>query len=322
MAHDGWPLIQAPGGPPGLLKTTALFQNKARSVRHGHRLFIVRASEGREKKRSKSLGDQLLDYIEGGPKLRKWYGAEEELPRDGGVAAKGAPGGEEDEGAGGDAVRDAVLVTDADSETGQLIVLQLILKRRRVVALVRDVRAARAAFGPYVEPVAGDVTNAESVRRALRTATSVICAGRVGVVPEIMRECGGDHLVLLSKAGAGGKRAATGLGGLLGGFGLKQVEQDEACAASAGVPYTIVRAGRLMDAPGGLGLVFSQAQGGAAADGSITREDAAAVCVRAVESPPQRALVFEVVNAKEGSDKRQDAADDFALLRETEAAAL
>lgn len=32
-----------------------------------------------------SFGDQLLDYIEGGPKLRKWYGQEEAAPRDGGI---------------------------------------------------------------------------------------------------------------------------------------------------------------------------------------------------------------------------------------------
>ena len=61
-----------------------------------------------------------------GPKLRKWYGEGERIPRDGGGMPEG-PEEEnllEDEEAG-----DAVLVTDADSPMGELIVLQLILAR-------------------------------------------------------------------------------------------------------------------------------------------------------------------------------------------------
>ena len=54
-------------------------------------------------------------------------------------------------GAEEDAVRDAILVTDADSDTGQLVVLSAILQRLRVRALVKDAKAATAAFGPYVE---------------------------------------------------------------------------------------------------------------------------------------------------------------------------
>ena len=54
-------------------------------------------------------------------------------------------------GAGEEVVRDAILVTDADSDTGQLVVLSAILQRLRVRALVKDAKAATAAFGPYVE---------------------------------------------------------------------------------------------------------------------------------------------------------------------------
>ncbi len=35
-----------------------------------------------------SLADQLLDVMEGGPKLRRWYGAEKKAPRDGSEAAQ------------------------------------------------------------------------------------------------------------------------------------------------------------------------------------------------------------------------------------------
>jgi hypothetical protein len=46
----------------------------------------VRAQEREPGRKPKlSFGDQLLDYIEGGPKLRKWYGQEEQAPRDGGI---------------------------------------------------------------------------------------------------------------------------------------------------------------------------------------------------------------------------------------------
>ena len=92
--------------------------------------------------------DQLTDYINGidatlrrkpnvllslrdsatvgGPKLRKWYG-EGELPVDGGNVADKMP--EPEDIAPEDTETDAILVTDADSATGEQIVLQLILAR-------------------------------------------------------------------------------------------------------------------------------------------------------------------------------------------------
>ena len=61
--------------------------------------------------------------------MRKWYGEGERLPRDGGgsledEAGNGAQAEEE-----APIVRDSVLVTDADSPMGELVVLQLILAR-------------------------------------------------------------------------------------------------------------------------------------------------------------------------------------------------
>lgn len=50
----------------------------------------------------------------GGPKLRKWYGAPDLLPKDGSDAE------DEDELPEENGVRDAVLVTDGDSEIGQV----------------------------------------------------------------------------------------------------------------------------------------------------------------------------------------------------------
>ena len=63
----------------------------------------------------------------GGPKLRKWYG-EGELPADGGSAVvEKMP--EPEDIPPEDVKRDAILVTDADSPTGEQVVLQLILAR-------------------------------------------------------------------------------------------------------------------------------------------------------------------------------------------------
>jgi len=68
-----------------------------------------------------------------GPKMRKWYGEGERLPRDGGAAmddddlnGAAAPATEEAEAP---VVCDSVLVTDAETPMGELVVLKLILAR-------------------------------------------------------------------------------------------------------------------------------------------------------------------------------------------------
>jgi len=101
------------------------------------RAVAARSSGGNNKP---SLGDDLLDFVTAGPKLRKWYGAGERMPRDGdGGEGEEEPGPPEPEAAGGG---DGVLVTDADSATGELVLLQLILARvPDVRALFRDITA-------------------------------------------------------------------------------------------------------------------------------------------------------------------------------------
>lgn len=159
------------------------------------------------------LGDELLDFMYAGKKLRKWYGAEGQvLPRDGRQPddEPEAPQEEEEE----PAVREYVAVLDADTSPMAeqarpacapcchlakdaafaprsnwhcgnstwcqqhsafsdarghrcarahppavhppprlQVVLQLILNRTKIRALVKDAAAAKAAFGPYIEPV-------------------------------------------------------------------------------------------------------------------------------------------------------------------------
>lgn len=96
--------------------------------------------------------------------------------------------------------KDAILVTDADSPTGQLVVLSLILARKRVRALVRDAKEAKASFGPYVEPIVGEVKDRESVEKAMGEGVrAVIVTTRVGSVLDVARRAGVEHIVLLSQ---------------------------------------------------------------------------------------------------------------------------
>nr|XP_010936962.1 uncharacterized protein LOC105056453 isoform X3 [Elaeis guineensis] len=199
------------------------------------------------KKKETSFTDRILDYIEGGPKLRKWYGAPDRLPKDGGLEV-------ENESSEIEEVRDAVLVTDGESEIGQMVILSLILKRARVKALVKDKQAAVDAFGGYVEPMAGDINDRSFLTKALRGVRAIICPSNDGFFSDIGQMKGVQHIVLLSQ--------------------------------------------------------------GVAAKGKLSKEDAAVICVEALDAVPQRGLVFEVVN---GEEKVPDWKEWFAaLIKSTE----
>jgi hypothetical protein len=136
----------------------------------------------------------------GGPKLRRWYG-QGERPTDGGGMQRGSePAPQVDP----DAPRDSVLVTDADSPTGDAVVLQLILAgcamvaacicvlgvlrlvcsaslrwsacqecgcagrcRAKIRVLVRNAQQAVTGYGSYVTPITGDAGNQVSGKMRL-----------------------------------------------------------------------------------------------------------------------------------------------------------
>ncbi|KAH1066332.1 hypothetical protein J1N35_031319 [Gossypium stocksii] len=233
--------------------------------------------------------DQILDYIEGGPKLRKWYGAPELLPKDGPIVED-----QEEEDYPEDEVRDAVLVTDGDSEIGQMVILSLIVKRTRVKALVKDKRSANEAFGTYVESISGDTSNKVFVKKALRGVRAIICPNE-GFLSSIESFKGVEHIVLLSQLFF--YRASSGIQAIMKNNQRKLAEKDESVLMASGIPYTIVRAGMLQKTPGGTqGFSFEE---GCSASGSLSMEDAASVCVEALEVVPQARFTFEVVNGGE-----------------------
>lgn len=129
--------------------------------------------------------------------MRKWYGAPDLLPKDGGLTDQ------EDETPEADEIRDAVLVTNGDSEIGQMVILSLILKRARIKALVKDKRAALDAFGTYVESITGDASDRSFMTKALKGVRAVICPSNEGFLSDIGSMKGVEHMVLLSQDAVG-----------------------------------------------------------------------------------------------------------------------
>ncbi|XP_035816212.1 uncharacterized protein, chloroplastic-like isoform X2 [Zea mays] len=221
-------------------------------------LAVVRA----KRKDEASFTDRILDYIEGGPKLRRWYGAPDLLPKD------GAAEDEEDESQDIEESRDAVLVTNGDSEIGQMVILALILKRARTKALVKDKRTTEEAFGTYVED---------------------------GFFSEPIDLKGVQHIVLLSQLAV--YRNSGGLQAIMNSKLKTLAEKDEEVVLASGIPCTIIRTGSLQSTPGReRGFDFTE---GIASKGRISKEDAATICVEALNSIPLKTHIFEVANGKE-----------------------
>lgn len=77
----------------------------------------------------------------------------------------------------------------------------------------------------------------------------------------------------------------------------KLAERDEEVVLSSGIPSTIIRTGSLQSTPGGeRGFDFTK---GVAAKGRISKEDAATICVEALDGIPRKTLIFEVANGDE-----------------------
>ncbi|KAG6515415.1 hypothetical protein ZIOFF_025827 [Zingiber officinale] len=293
------------------------------------------------KKKEANFADQLLDYIEGGPKLRKWYGAPDLLPKDGDLE-------DDDESSEIEETRDAVLVTDGESEIGQMVILSLILKRLRIKAIVKDKRAAADAFGTYVESLVGDLNDKTFLTKTLRGVRSIICASDVCMLnsDRHMHHSPGSLISLIFDSDFCFCHRNDGLKGWLflghssnkrckphcssisgpqlayykgsGGFqaiinskARELADRDEKAVITAGVPYTIIRTGLLQSVPSG-NQSFSFSKGDAA-KGSLSKEDAAVICVEALESPPEEGLIFEVVN---GPERVTDWKVKFAALIE------
>lgn len=251
------------------------------------------------------LGDELLDFLQAGKKMRKWYGAGDMRSPRGPLPEPGKNDEEEEEEEEGEG--DAILVTDIEGAVGEQVLLQLILARATIRVLVKDVAAAKLAFGPYVTPIPGDVSSGPALRKALKGAGSVVAVGKLGALPQLLKTSGVSHAVLLSTVGSSAQ------GGLLGSLfqgadaAVLADERREAAIKASGVPFSIVRSEAIKQIPGGqAGIALQQQQqheqqGGSATRGNpISCEDLAAVLVATLRRPPTTGRVFKVMSTGPG----------------------
>ncbi|VAI53469.1 unnamed protein product [Triticum turgidum subsp. durum] len=191
--------------------------------------------------------------------------------------------------------RDAVLVTNGESEIGQMVILSLILKRARIKALVKDKRSTEEAFGTYVECMVGNIGDKSFTKKTLRGVRAVICPTDDGFFSDQIDLKGVEHIVLLSQLSV--YRNSGGLQAIMNSKLRKLAERDEEVVLASGIPSTIIRSASLETSPGGeKGFNFTE---GIAAKGKISREDAATICVEALDAIPQTTLIFEVANGDE-----------------------
>nr|ACN41221.1 unknown [Picea sitchensis] len=156
-------------------------------------------------------------------------------------------------------------------------------------------KAAVSAFGSYIEPIAGDITDKTSVKKALKGVRVIICTEKMGMLAEAKNLKGIEHIILLSQLAV--FKSGGGIQAFMNEKAKKLAEAGEIAVITSGVSYTIVRAGSLQDKPGGQrGFNFKE---GCAGKGTLSREDAAAICVEALDSPAKEGLIFEVVNGEE-----------------------
>jgi hypothetical protein len=115
--------------------------------------------------------------------------------------------------------------------------------RAKVRMLANDVAAAKAGYGPYVEPISADISGGGGLARALRNVRCVIALGRLGKLLPAAQQAGVEHIVLLSTAGerdghkGGGQICASSLSETEAGLRpRRQASRAAAVAAAAAEP--------------------------------------------------------------------------------------
>lgn len=195
----------------------------------------------------KGLGDELLDFMYAGKKLRKWYGEQDlVLPKDG-----GDPVEEWKEDPSNDTVpRDKVAILfPEESPMAEQVLLQLILLRAPVLVVTKNVAQAKAAYGSYV-----DVAKADSLPSSLKAAKAVVMCGPVSNKSiSMLNAAKVPYTVLLS--GAVATSGQSVFSALFASSETKELSSlsRETLVKESGVPYTIVRVDpqMLSNLPGG-----------------------------------------------------------------------
>lgn len=222
-----------------------------------------------------------------------------------------------------------ILVAGATGGTGQRVVEQLLQQGRRVRILVRDAAKAQALFGDALECHIAMVQDASAVAKAVYGVDYLVSA--IGArtrandplnTGETVDYIGNLNLVNAAKQYSVKQYVLVSTGGLAASVFEASLQQRpilewklkaEQVVQNSGVPYTIVRPGRLLNDEGGhLGTRSSQ---GDYQRGPITRDDVARVCVAALQNSVAQCKTLEVVN-DESTQPVQDWNAFFSALHD------
>ena len=209
-----------------------------------------------------------------------------------------------------------IVVFGGTRGTGLLIVRLLDRQGVLVRVLARNPARALAALGPTIEVVPGDLTKPETISPAVSNAAHIIftAGARSGYpVTEATVEATEYHGVLntlaaarkegftgrflyMTSSGVTRKSLATILLNLYKGNTLAWRRRAEDAIRASGVRYTIIRAGFLLNRPGGQhGIEVTQRALPLTLRYRIARADVAEVFAAALRHPRTERTTFEVV---------------------------
>jgi len=206
-----------------------------------------------------------------------------------------------------------VVVAGATGRMGRLVVKHLKAEGYEVRAMVRSLEKGRQVFGVDVTLVRADVTEPTTLPPLLAGADFVISAigvsGRGEASPKDVDYGGSLALIDASKSAGIKKFIMVTSGGVtwwihpvnwFSGGVLKWKRKAEQYLRVSGLTHVIVRPnGGLTDKPGNSNkIIFTQNDGFPSS--SISREDVAIVCVKALVHKVANNKTFEVKNSGDG----------------------
>ncbi|GAB4820791.1 hypothetical protein N2152v2_007837 [Parachlorella kessleri] len=215
----------------------------------------------------------------------------------------------------------SVAVLGAGGPTGLACVQTLLEQGRSVRAVVRNPEKEANTLGAlksdWLEVVQGDVTNEESLRQALLGCSGAIfaAAGKgkqavqdvdfegVGNVAQAAKDLGGFQRVVLVSSGlvTPARRfhpIRIMLNSIVARGQLDAKWKGEELLRRSGVPYTIIRPGRLNN--GAAGQAELVADQGDKSTGQVTRAEVAAACVAALSDPAAQNVTLELTSKAPG----------------------
>ena len=207
-----------------------------------------------------------------------------------------------------------ILVAGGTGRTGRIIVEKLRQQGFTTHVLVRDIDSGKALLGEGVIFHQTDVRNLQTLEGVMQNIDALISA--VGSQTPVGKNCpkrvdfqGVANLLNTAKMHRVQRfilissLAVTRPNHPLNCFGkvLDWKLKGEEVVRNSGLNYVILRPGGLKDTPGGTGqLVFDQ---GDKILGTISREDVAEICVKALDIPNIQNVTFEVIEGDQKQDK-------------------